>query len=93
MKLIEVEGPIIVDSALAKELDVPEILLPPSMEDVSVLTERLICRKCGHGHYWPPLGGVEGRRKDFCLFCDRRYTGEPDDSNLCTLEDMMDIST
>ncbi len=58
---------------------------------------RRICRKCGYGFYWPPLGDPNRtRNQNLCLSCDRSGNGEPDEdeaNNNCTVEDMLEIST
>ena len=90
-RIIEVEGPIIVNAELAKELEVPEIIMP----EESALTERRICRKCGYGFYWPPLpSDTRVRAEDMCLVCGRLGEREPEDKlDPCTIEDMLEIST
>ena len=92
MKIIDIEeiGPIIVDSELAAELEVPEIIMP----EESALTERRICRKCGYGYYWPPLLSHIERYKNLCLRCDRLGESAPEgEFDPCTIEDMLEIST
>jgi hypothetical protein len=95
MKIIEVEGPIIVDAKLAKELGVPTIIMPEDsiVSDKLLNSERRICRGCGYGFYWPPIMGFGDtvRHEDLCLSCEKPNHSEPD--NPCTLEDMLEISS
>jgi len=61
------------------------------------MSERRICRKCGYGFYWPPLGDSEGtRHTDLCLSCDRRGDGDDscdEDIDGCDEDFMKEIST
>ncbi len=60
-------------------------------------TERLICRECGHGFYWPPLGSSEKKTRyllRLCLPCYKQGEPEPaEPDNPCSVEDMLEIST